>query len=135
MSHTPHFDPHLKLLISPPLGAMMSSLLFLFYLIIAISTLDFHYHNNSEIEQYLLQVNASNPDIAHLYSIGQSVRGNRAMGRFSCPIVSFSCLKPRMLPVVATLRSVTKVVSLKVTTTQQQHSVNNNHLPPKPVFR
>ncbi|XP_008303752.1 carboxypeptidase M [Stegastes partitus] len=39
------------------------------------STLDFRYHSNQEMEQYLLQVNASNPDIAHLYSIGQSVLG------------------------------------------------------------
>ncbi|GLD74702.1 carboxypeptidase M-like protein [Lates japonicus] len=30
-----------------------------------------------EIEQYLHQINASNPDITHLYSIGQSVRGQQ----------------------------------------------------------
>ncbi|XP_047431913.1 carboxypeptidase M [Mugil cephalus] len=39
------------------------------------SMLEFRYHNNQNIEQYLHQVSTSNPDIAHLYSIGQSVRG------------------------------------------------------------
>lgn len=60
--------------------AVMSSLLlpllllpFLF--LSPASTLEFRYHNNSEVERYLFQVNASNPDITHLYSIGQSVRG------------------------------------------------------------
>ncbi|XP_026218221.1 carboxypeptidase M [Anabas testudineus] len=57
---------------------MSSLLLFLLFLILtSASTLEFRYHNNTEIEQYLLQVNASNPDIAHLYSIGQSVRGQQ----------------------------------------------------------
>ncbi|KAM9705734.1 carboxypeptidase M [Menidia menidia] len=55
---------------------MLSSLLILF-LIVSTWTLDFRYHNNREIEQYLLQVNSSNPDITHLYSIGQSVRGQQ----------------------------------------------------------
>ncbi|KAF0028795.1 hypothetical protein F2P81_017900 [Scophthalmus maximus] len=58
--------------------AVMSSLLFFLLLLLllspASSALEFRYHNNREIEQYLVQVNASNPDIAHLYSIGQSVR-------------------------------------------------------------
>uniref|UniRef100_A0A3B5B2I9 Uncharacterized protein n=1 Tax=Stegastes partitus TaxID=144197 RepID=A0A3B5B2I9_9TELE len=49
------------------------------------STLDFRYHSNQEMEQYLLQVNASNPDIAHLYSIGQSVLGNDTPAATSCP--------------------------------------------------
>lgn len=59
----------------------MSSLLLLFLLPFLIltpaSTLEFRYHNNREIEQYLLQVNASNPDVTHLYSIGRSVRGQQ----------------------------------------------------------
>ncbi|XP_061570448.1 carboxypeptidase M isoform X2 [Cololabis saira] len=45
-----------------------------FLLLIPTWTLEFRYHNNREIQEYLLQVNASNPDIAHLYSIGKSVR-------------------------------------------------------------
>ncbi|XP_044042016.1 carboxypeptidase M [Siniperca chuatsi] len=54
-------------------------LLFLlpFLILTPASTLEFRYHNNHEIEQYLLQLNASNPDITHLYSIGQSVRGQQ----------------------------------------------------------
>lgn len=54
----------------------MSPSLLLFLLLGSVYTLEFRYHSNGEIEQYLLQVNASNPDIAHLYSIGTSVRGN-----------------------------------------------------------
>nr|XP_020443952.1 carboxypeptidase M isoform X2 [Monopterus albus] len=58
---------------------MSSLLLFLlpFIIIIPTLTLDFHYHSNREIEQYLLQLNASNPSITYLYSIGQSVRGQQ----------------------------------------------------------
>uniref|UniRef100_A0A3Q4AT78 Peptidase M14 domain-containing protein n=1 Tax=Mola mola TaxID=94237 RepID=A0A3Q4AT78_MOLML len=56
---------------------VMASLLLCFLLITPASTLEFRYHSNLEIEQYLLQVNASNPDITHLYSIGQSVRGQQ----------------------------------------------------------
>uniref|UniRef100_A0A665UC97 Carboxypeptidase M n=1 Tax=Echeneis naucrates TaxID=173247 RepID=A0A665UC97_ECHNA len=37
----------------------------------------FRYHSNSEMEQYLLQINASNPEVTHLYSIGQSVKGQQ----------------------------------------------------------
>nr|XP_046235354.1 carboxypeptidase M [Scatophagus argus]XP_046235355.1 carboxypeptidase M [Scatophagus argus] len=66
----------------------MSSLLlalFPFLVLAPASALEFRYHSNREIEQYLLQVNASNPDITHLYSIGQSVRGQQlwvlALGR------------------------------------------------------
>ncbi|XP_040886238.1 carboxypeptidase M [Toxotes jaculatrix] len=59
----------------------MSSLLIPFLLPFLILTpalmLEFRYHNNREMEQYLLQINASNPDITHLYSIGQSVRGQQ----------------------------------------------------------
>ncbi|XP_045896662.1 carboxypeptidase M [Micropterus dolomieu] len=57
----------------------MSSLVFLlpFLILTPASTLDFRYHSNREIEQYLLQLNASNPDITHLYSIGRSVRGQQ----------------------------------------------------------
>ncbi|XP_061524319.1 carboxypeptidase M [Phycodurus eques] len=39
--------------------------------------LDFRYHSNGEVAGYLLRVNASNPDIAHLYSIGRSVAGQQ----------------------------------------------------------
>ncbi|TKS90487.1 Carboxypeptidase M [Collichthys lucidus] len=61
-------------------AAVMSSLLFLlllllFLVITSASTLEFRYHSNSEIKQYLVQINASNPDITHLHSIGRSVRG------------------------------------------------------------
>ncbi|XP_032361168.1 carboxypeptidase M [Etheostoma spectabile] len=51
--------------------------LLLFLILTPASSLEFRYHNNREIEQYLLQVNASNPAITHLYSIGQSVRGQQ----------------------------------------------------------
>lgn len=61
---------------------MSSSLLFLLLPLLLLlflaphaSTLEFRYHSNREMEQYLRQVNASNPDIAHLYSIGRSVKG------------------------------------------------------------
>lgn len=55
----------------------MSSLSFLSTLLIVahIAALEFRYHSNREIENFLLQVNASNSDITHLYSIGQSVTG------------------------------------------------------------
>ncbi|CAK6980406.1 carboxypeptidase M [Scomber scombrus] len=60
----------------------MSSLLLLTFLTVlaflaSASTLDFRYHDNPEIEQYLLQVNASNSDITHLYSVGKSIRGQQ----------------------------------------------------------
>lgn len=48
------------------------------------STLDFRYHSNLEIGQYLQQVNASHPDIAHLYSIGRSVRGEASPANRKC---------------------------------------------------
>ncbi|XP_026182099.1 carboxypeptidase M [Mastacembelus armatus] len=41
------------------------------------STLSFRYHSNSETEQYLSMISATNPSIAHLYSIGRSVRGQK----------------------------------------------------------
>ncbi|KAM3587720.1 uncharacterized protein V6R79_012703 [Siganus canaliculatus] len=50
-------------------------LLLLLPLLILTSALEFRYHSNQEMAQYLQQVNASHPDIAHLYSIGQSVTG------------------------------------------------------------
>lgn len=54
-------------------------LLYLLFLLIlhntSVTLLEFRYHNNQEIKEYLLQVSAENPDITHLYSIGQSVRG------------------------------------------------------------
>lgn len=65
----------------------MLSLLFLlpsFFLFTPAWTLEFRYHNNHEIEQYLKQVSTSNPDITHLYSIGQSSKGNPAPAA-SCP--------------------------------------------------
>uniref|UniRef100_A0A3Q0RY18 Carboxypeptidase M n=1 Tax=Amphilophus citrinellus TaxID=61819 RepID=A0A3Q0RY18_AMPCI len=40
-------------------------------------TLEFRYHNNREIEEFLIQVNAANPEITHLYSIGQSSKGQQ----------------------------------------------------------
>ncbi|XP_044199935.1 carboxypeptidase M [Thunnus albacares] len=57
----------------------MSSLLLIlpFLILTSASTLEFRYHDNREIEQYLLRVNASNADITHLYSVGQSVRGQQ----------------------------------------------------------
>uniref|UniRef100_A0A3Q2DGH1 Peptidase M14 domain-containing protein n=1 Tax=Cyprinodon variegatus TaxID=28743 RepID=A0A3Q2DGH1_CYPVA len=53
-----------------------SPLLLLLLLLVPSLMLELRYHNNSEIEQYLLQVSAANPDITHLYSIGKSVKGN-----------------------------------------------------------
>ncbi|XP_051911994.1 carboxypeptidase M-like [Hippocampus zosterae] len=50
---------------------------FLLALFPAAMTLDFSYHSNREMESYLFRVNASNPDIAHLYGIGHSVAGQR----------------------------------------------------------
>ncbi|XP_029351100.1 LOW QUALITY PROTEIN: carboxypeptidase M-like [Echeneis naucrates] len=57
----------------------MSSLFLLLAVLIAApaSMLEFRYHSNSEMEQYLLQINASNPEVTHLYSIGQSVKGQQ----------------------------------------------------------
>ncbi|XP_068442693.1 carboxypeptidase M [Clinocottus analis] len=57
---------------------MSSLLLFILLLFLGrASALDFRYHDNSEIEQYLVRVNDSNPDVTHLYSIGRSVRGQQ----------------------------------------------------------
>ncbi|CAI5636570.1 unnamed protein product [Oreochromis niloticus] len=59
---------------------MLSLLLFLlppFFLFTPTWALEFRYHNNHEIEQYLKQVSTSNPDITHLYSIGQSSKGQQ----------------------------------------------------------
>ncbi|KAM9327900.1 carboxypeptidase M [Pholidichthys leucotaenia] len=55
----------------------MSSLLFLPFLLAPALMLEFRYHSNHEMEQYLIQTSASNPDITHLYSIGRSVRGQQ----------------------------------------------------------
>lgn len=54
----------------------MSSPLLLLLLLTPALMLEFRYHNNSEIKQYLHQVSAANPDITYLYSIGKSVKGN-----------------------------------------------------------
>ncbi|KAJ0012671.1 hypothetical protein NQD34_017005 [Periophthalmus magnuspinnatus] len=40
-----------------------------------VTLLQFYYHNNQQIKEYLFEVNTANPHITHLYSIGQSVRG------------------------------------------------------------
>lgn len=56
---------------SPPLRLILPLLL----LPSPASALEFRYHSNQEVAQYLQQVNASNPDVAHLYSIGRSVLG------------------------------------------------------------
>uniref|UniRef100_A0A3P9H9R0 Carboxypeptidase M n=1 Tax=Oryzias latipes TaxID=8090 RepID=A0A3P9H9R0_ORYLA len=57
---------------------MSSLLLFASFLLLdPIWTLEFRYHDNSEIEQYLVQTSRSNPNITHLYSIGTSVRGQQ----------------------------------------------------------
>ncbi|XP_057710713.1 carboxypeptidase M isoform X2 [Corythoichthys intestinalis] len=53
----------------------MSRLFLIIVTVGVVVTLDFRYHGNKEMEHYLLRVNASNPDIAHLYSIGRSVAG------------------------------------------------------------
>lgn len=57
------------------MSPLLLLLLLLFLILTPASMLEFRYHNNREMEQYLLQINASNPDITHLYSIGQSVKG------------------------------------------------------------
>ncbi|XP_027899960.1 carboxypeptidase M isoform X3 [Xiphophorus couchianus] len=56
---------------------MSSSLFLLLSLLVPTLMLEFRYHDNREIEQYLLQVSADNPDITHLYSIGKSVKGQQ----------------------------------------------------------
>lgn len=69
---------------SPP-GPYLPLLLPLLLLLLRpASTLEFHYHNNQEMEQYLRQVNASHPDIAHLYSIGRSVQGEASPANRKC---------------------------------------------------
>lgn len=68
---------------------MMYSLLLSVLVLPCVLTLEFRYHNNLEIEQYLHQINASNSDITYLYSIGQSVKGNNyrcSKTIFSLPI-------------------------------------------------
>ncbi|XP_054878041.1 carboxypeptidase M [Poeciliopsis prolifica] len=52
-------------------------LLFLLFLFVPTLMLEFRYHNNREMEQYLVQVSADNPNITHLYSIGKSVKGQQ----------------------------------------------------------
>ncbi|KAK7896798.1 hypothetical protein WMY93_022123 [Mugilogobius chulae] len=57
---------------------MMIVLRLLFFVVFhytPVLSLDFRYHNNQQIKEYLVQVSSANPDITHLYSIGQSVRG------------------------------------------------------------
>ncbi|XP_047246006.1 carboxypeptidase M [Girardinichthys multiradiatus] len=56
---------------------MSSSLFLLLFLLVPTLMLEFRYHSNSEIEQYLHQVSSANPDITHLYSIGKSVKGQQ----------------------------------------------------------
>ncbi|KAM4711866.1 carboxypeptidase M [Anableps anableps] len=56
---------------------MSSSLFLLLPLLVPTLLLEFRYHDNSEIEQHLVQVSAANPDITHLYSIGKSVKGQQ----------------------------------------------------------
>lgn len=53
----------------------MSPLVLFLSFLTPITALEFRYHDNSEIKDYLIQVSGSNPDIAYLYSIGQSVTG------------------------------------------------------------
>uniref|UniRef100_A0A8C2Z6U7 Carboxypeptidase M n=1 Tax=Cyclopterus lumpus TaxID=8103 RepID=A0A8C2Z6U7_CYCLU len=58
----------------------MSSLLLFLLLFLTLgraSALEFRYHSNREIEEYLVQVSNSNPDVTYLYSIGQSVKGQQ----------------------------------------------------------
>lgn len=57
----------------------MTTLLCLLFLLVLnhspVTLLEFRYHSNQEIEKYLRNISTTNPDITHLYSIGQSVRG------------------------------------------------------------
>ncbi|XP_039996431.1 carboxypeptidase M [Xiphias gladius] len=62
---------------SSPLLLLLLLLPFLLLFLAPALTLEFRYHSNREMEQYLLQLNASDPDITHLYSIGQSVKGQQ----------------------------------------------------------
>ncbi|CAL8279355.1 unnamed protein product [Gadus morhua 'NCC'] len=39
------------------------------------AALDFRYHDNTAMKEYLLHINTTSPEIAHLHSIGRSVRG------------------------------------------------------------
>ncbi|CAL8324479.1 unnamed protein product [Lota lota] len=51
-------------------------LLFVLLLFITLAAaLDFHYHDNTAMKEYLLHVNTTSPEITHLHSIGRSVRG------------------------------------------------------------
>ncbi|XP_076015873.1 carboxypeptidase M isoform X2 [Genypterus blacodes] len=53
---------------------MSTLFLLLFFLIFSRTlSLQLRYHDNREMEQYLQQVSSSNPDITHLYSIGQQL--------------------------------------------------------------
>uniref|UniRef100_A0A087X522 Carboxypeptidase M n=1 Tax=Poecilia formosa TaxID=48698 RepID=A0A087X522_POEFO len=58
---------------------MSSSLFLLLSLLVPTLMLEFRYHDNREIEQYLVQVSADNPDITHLYSIGKSVKAGQQL--------------------------------------------------------
>ncbi|KAG7497525.1 hypothetical protein JOB18_039283 [Solea senegalensis] len=61
-------------------AAVMSSLLLLLlplFILTPTTALEFRYHRNGEIEKYLRDISTSNPDIAHVYSIGRSVRGQQ----------------------------------------------------------
>lgn len=55
---------------------MLLGVLFLLVLhLVPVKLLEFRYHSNQEIKEYLLHVSAANADITHLYSVGRSVRG------------------------------------------------------------
>nr|XP_057921796.1 carboxypeptidase M isoform X2 [Doryrhamphus excisus] len=55
----------------------MSTLILILILTPAAMMLEYRYHSNDDIERYFHQINASNPDIAHLYTIGRSVTGQQ----------------------------------------------------------
>ncbi|XP_056131648.1 carboxypeptidase M [Lampris incognitus] len=55
------------------MGGVMLSLLLL--LLTPGRGLEFRYHDTIEVEEYLLFINKTYPNITHLYSIGQSVQG------------------------------------------------------------
>lgn len=49
----------------------------------ASARLDFTFHDYDQLENYLFEVSANYSNIAHVYSIGQSVEGTLAMLIFS----------------------------------------------------
>ncbi|XP_053718877.1 carboxypeptidase M [Synchiropus splendidus] len=59
------------------MSSLLLPLLFLLLLVNVALMLEFRYHSNLEMERYLRRISTENPDVTHLYSIGQSVAGQQ----------------------------------------------------------